>query len=128
MKQHYIHALTDLIISGSDPRKLLSNFRDALTRRGHERLLRPVLLGVIKAFESKSVSDRAIVTLVSKSAKVHEGTIREVLQKIGSDGMDYTVTEDPSLIGGFKAAYKHTSVDQSYKRALVSLYEAIRSK
>lgn len=127
MKRNYSKALTDLLLTGNDPAVVLSAFVQTLTKRGHSKLIKPVFQEVIKTLEAKESKTKPVVTIDSMSAKVNEDAVKEALQKLGADNEPYLTKEDPSLIGGFTATFNFKKIDQSYKRALTSLYEATRT-
>lgn len=122
MKSAYIRAVVELQKSGSDVSEILSGLARTLKARGHTKLHRAILQGVlIKLGETKG--DAATVTYATKGAN-EDAALREVLKKLGSDG-EYSTEIDESIIGGFTVEFDHTFIDASYKGELLKVYKNI---
>lgn len=123
MKDTYTKALLELLGTGEDISQVLDGFKKTLKRRGHERLLVPVLQAVVRVLEAKRAD--TLVSVVSEADKTKFAeTIKATLTELGATAEpEYVV--DETLVGGFVAEHNHVRVDRSYKTRLVSLYRSI---
>jgi F0F1-type ATP synthase delta subunit len=122
MKQAYVTALTNSLLSGLSPEVALVNIKALLSRKGHMRLWPQILRATKRVLEAKLKSHIPQVT-VSKSGVVTETKIKSALAMLGvAETEAYTEVVDTTLVGGFTARFKGKLIDQSYKRALVNLY------
>jgi F0F1-type ATP synthase delta subunit len=127
MKTEYAHALVAAINEGVSIDTALTGLKRALDRKHHSKLYAPVLLEVVRTLEANGGGTNAIVTVAKASdAAALKSAITAALAQLGT-AKDTQVMEvvDETLIGGFVATYDYKEFDQSYKKALKSLYESI---
>lgn len=127
MKSAYVHAVLGMLQSGVAVETVLTGLQHTLTRKNHLKLYAPVLLEVTRILEADKHAGAAVVTTVSAAhAKELAQQITEALQSLGADKtVSVKETIDETLIGGFVATFDYKECDQSYKKALTSLYESI---
>ncbi len=122
MKNAYVTALTNSLLSGLSPEEALLNTKALLARKGHLRLWPQILRATKRVLEAKLKSHVPQVT-VAQSGTIAESKIKSALAEIGvAETESYTEVVDTTLVGGFTARFKGKLIDQSYKRALVNLY------
>jgi F0F1-type ATP synthase delta subunit len=125
MKQAYVTALTNSILSGLPIEEALTNVKALLVRKGHQRLWPQILRATKRVLEARLKSSVPQVS-VAKTGVVSAETIKSALLAIGvAEDEVYVITEDNTLVGGFTARFKGTLLDKSYKRVLVDLYRNI---
>jgi len=127
MKNEYAHALLAIIASGTPVDTALAGLRTALKKKHHDKLLSPILQEALRVLSAQKSSNQAVVMVASaKQAAAMTDKIRQALSGLGAS-TDTSVEEvvDETLIGGFVATYNYQEHDQSYKRALKSLFESI---
>lgn len=127
MKTEYAQALLATLEDGMSVDTALSGLKVALQKKHHEKLFAPVLLEVLRVLEAEKGTKTAEIR-VAKTADLSalKSQIETTLQSLGVSS-DTQVKEvvDETIVGGFVATYNYTEQDQSYKKALKSLYESI---
>jgi F0F1-type ATP synthase delta subunit len=125
MEASYVKAATELLRAGKKPDAVLRGLKLTLTARGYERLYVRVLHGVLLALQKDAKSDIPVVTLAKKEDEsALKAAIKETLSELGAPA-SYDVLIDPNMIGGHKVSFNNTTIDKSYKEALVSLYRSV---
>lgn len=125
MEKTYVHALIELLESGSNINDLLVKLRQVMVARGHAKVLPNVLRNLTRALQEKSVSGRPVVTVASSADETALASeIKAALHTLGADGVAHTVAIDDTLIGGLIATYNHRQIDQSYRTKLHTLYKS----
>ena len=124
MKQAYINALTESLLSKTEFESALRNTHDLLIKKGHGRLWLAILRGVIKEIEKRNRKNTPQVIVSSDDLKQNEALIK-ALKEVGATTTDYNTSVDSTIIGGFIVRYRDLMVDASYKRALTDLYRRI---
>ena len=127
MKTEYAQALVATINEGVLVNDALVGLQRTLERKHHGKLYASVLREAVRTLESNKGSTSAVVT-VAKAAdmEAQKDAIVAALEALGATS-NTPVTEvvDESLIGGFVATFDYKERNQSYKKALKSLYESI---
>ena len=123
MKQAYITAIVDTLLTSKDVETVLKNAMALLSKKGHTRLWPAVLRGVVREFEKRSVEAVPQVMMAKESAEQSEA-LKQALATLGATAAPKTVV-DSTLIGGFLVQYQDRMIDASYKRALTDLYRKI---
>lgn len=120
----YITATISLINEGRDFGEVLTNLKRVLEERGHQKLYRGILHGLLKATERKVKSQKPLVFLARESdLKKLETEIKTQLSKI--EASDFESTIDDTLIGGYVIKHNNKILDNSYKSRLVTLYRSL---
>ena len=124
MKEAYITAVLQLLGEGHDATKAVTGLKRTLKERGHERLLRPILEGVLRIRSAGEQADTILIVRDDASRNTNEAAITAAWAELGAE-TDPVVKTDPSLIGGFIAEHKRVRIDASYKHKLVTLYRSL---
>jgi len=124
MKNSYVTALTNSILSGLPTEQALLNTKALLKKRGHERLWSQVLRASLRVLEAKLKQSNAQITLANPDS-LDKSVISQVLKELGAPSDNYTTVIDSTIIGGFKARSASKLIDKSYKTALLNLYRKI---
>ncbi len=105
----------------------LAGLKSTLERKNHTKLYAPVLLEVMRVLEADKDGGTAVVAVASLSqAKELKVQIATALSTLGVDTHTAVKeTIDETLVGGFVATFDYKEHDQSYKKALKSLFESI---
>lgn len=125
MKQAYVTALTEALMTNSDTEMVLNNVQRVLIKKGHGRLWPAVLRGALRGIKRMNRANVPHVTVATKAdEKITK--IQAALVAVGSSASDtYEVSVDSTLIGGLVVRYRDKMYDASYKRALVDLYRKV---
>ena len=124
MKQAYITALTDMLLTTTKVDEALSQMKTLLAQKGHTRLWPAVLRGTVVALEKK-VADETPKVTVAKAGKIDAAALAATLKLLSVAGDTVHTSVDETLIGGFTVQYKDKVVDKSYKRALLDIYRQV---
>lgn len=125
MKNAYVTALTESILTNQPVEVALQNVKTIMERKGHLRLWSQVLKATCRVLESRLVSNKPQIA-IGKEGAVSKETIQSALLKIGiTETKDFNLKVDSSLIGGFVIRFKGVLYDTSYKQALLRLYRSI---
>jgi F0F1-type ATP synthase delta subunit len=127
MKNHYIQATLDLILSGKNPDEVILGLKKTLEAKGYTRLYPSVLRGVLRILETKKDTVGAVVTVASQSdVEKYKTVINSALEKLtGSE--DFSTHVDQTIIGGVVISDGKTVIDKSFKTTLLNLYRSITS-
>lgn len=124
MHKKYAKALFELLTQSKDAQeqdKVLDAFFVLLKKQNKEKMLHKIF------FELQRLSAKLDKT--APKVKIASDKFRQAaLEKAKTMGLDETsVTEDPSLIGGFRIDTGSEVYDASYKRYLLDLYNKLSS-
>lgn len=127
MKSAYVQAFLEVLQAGMSVDTALTGLKSTLERKNHTKLYAPVLLEVVRVLEAGKDGATAVVAVASTSqAKELAVQINEALAALGVDkNASVKETVDETLVGGFVATFDYKEHDQSYKKALKSLFESI---
>jgi len=123
MKQAYITAIVDSLLTTKDVDAVLKNATALLQKKGHARLWPAVLRGVVRELEKRTVEAMPHVA-VAKESVIASAALKQALAELGATATPTTVV-DNTLIGGFLVQYKDRMIDASYKRTLTDLYRKV---
>ena len=98
---------------------------DYLYKSGKVKLL-PVILKEISILAQKKKKESQTILITSKKDAVHVETIKKTHPDFLSNDSDVKEMVDESLIGGYVLKFNHKSLDLSYKRKLVDLYQTLK--
>ena len=127
MKQAYIKAVLEQLLSGKDGEVIIKNLKEALARKGHGRLLGAVLRGALRQLEHEVVGKAPQISVAKDSAEL-VAKAKAVLATLGDSGvLSPVVKTDETLVGGYVVTAAGKQVDASYKRALLNLYRKVIS-
>ena len=126
MEQVYAQALWEMIKKGTEPKKAVHALHETLVARGREVLFPRIA----KAFERIAAreSNRSDITLHIASAKDEhhaKAAAKKVMAHMKLEEKEITnVRIDESLIGGWRIESGEQLIDASYKKHLLSIYNA----
>lgn len=125
MKKHYISAIISLLNEGHDLDVVLSNLATILEQKGHMRLHKAILEGLLTELARQAQIKAPKVTVSREKDMLRfQEHIKEALTALGTtEGPVMSI--DPTLVGGFIASYNNNRINASYKEKLVALYRSI---
>ncbi|HEX4799284.1 MAG TPA: F0F1 ATP synthase subunit delta [Candidatus Paceibacterota bacterium] len=123
MKDRYIKAAREAL--NTQPiDSVIEGLTYTLRTRGHEKLLIPVLRGLMCEIKNSESSNKAHVTLARADAQnIEANSIAKLLTTLGAK--DYDIDVDASLIGGMRVQYQNRVIDTSFKKKLIHLYKTV---
>jgi len=125
--REYIVAVHQSLESGKDISDVFKGLYAALEKRGHEKLKRKILFGLLEYIEEKEKSTAPEVRLAkNEDMKKLSVSIKKALTELGAEEAP-RVSIDVKHIGGYTATYNGKCIDRSYKSALLQLYKNITS-
>ena len=127
MKHEHAQAVLQVLKDGMPVETTLAGLRSALERKGHAKLFGPILLEVLRVLEADKGRGQAVVATASAaSQKTLKSQIEAALKELGvlAETPVKTIV-DETLVGGFVATFDYKEHDQTYKRALKTLFESI---
>jgi F0F1-type ATP synthase delta subunit len=127
MKQAYITAVLEELLSGKDNEVVISNLKSVLIKKGHERLLGSIMRGALRQLEHDIVSKAPQIKIAKQDAGLLNRAMT-ALKDLGDEVvLEPVVKTDDNLIGGFVVTAANKQIDASYKRALLNLYRKVVS-
>lgn len=126
MEKVYLHAVMELLKTGSDIEIVLGNLRTVMAARGHSKALPAVLHALVRSFEQGSTAGAPVVTVARDTdVAILVTEIKAALATLGATNTTFSTTVDDTIIGGLIATYNHRQIDQSYRSKLVALYQSV---
>ncbi len=127
MKTQYAQAFLEVVKDGMPVETALTGLRATLEKKSHSKLFAPVLLEVVRVLEAEKFAGQVVVkTAKAGDAAALKAQIGAALLELGvAKGVPVKSIIDETLVGGFVATFDYKEHDQSYKKALKSLYESI---
>lgn len=123
----YAKALYRSLQQGQNATELLSSLQGVLRRRGHEHLA-PAISRALGRERARVETREQVLLRTSPTLSAGErGEAEEATQRTFGEYASVTELKDDTLIGGFVAESHTHRIDQSYKRALLDLYERVRT-
>ena len=125
MESAYAQALWKMVNGGKTPHAAVAALRELLINDGREILLPRVG----KAFEKIAARELARTRLTlsvarEKDERRAKHEVKDVLEKLNLDMKDMITHIDSHLIGGWRLEGAEHLVDASYKKHLLSIYNA----
>lgn len=127
MKQAYITAVLEELLSGKDNEVVISNLKSVLIKKGHERLLGSILRGALRQLEHDVVSKAPQIKIAKQDADLLNKAMMALKDLRNEVVLEPVVKTDDNLIGGFVVTAANKQIDASYKRALLNLYRKVVS-
>lgn len=119
-KEQYVKALLELLETEANTANVLKQLKLVMERRGHTRLLVPVLREVTRILSASTRADVPRLTLADQADEKH---YHKEIEKLVGDKTARTKI-DPTIIGGFILDQDHQRLDKSYKSKLLSWYRS----
>lgn len=114
MEKAYAQALWDLIQKGEKPKEAVTKIHTALETRGRSALMPAVGKAFERLAQREAQKNRSVLVVARKS---DEASARKA-----SGAEDAELRVDASLIGGWQLFEKGELRDESWKSALLSIY------
>jgi F0F1-type ATP synthase delta subunit len=116
MEKAYAQALWDLIQKGDKPKDAVTKIHKALEVRGRAALMPAIGRAFTRLAQREAQKNRSVLVVARKSD--------EAKARKESGAHDAEVTIDESLIGGWQFFDKGQLRDESWKTALLSIYNS----
>lgn len=114
MEQAYAQALWELIQKGEKPKEAVTKIQKALAEKGRAALMPAVGKAFERLAQREAQKNRSVLVVARKSD--------EAKARRESGAKDAELTIDESIIGGWQLFDKGSLRDESWKSALVSIY------
>lgn len=114
MEKAYAQALFELIQKGEKPKEAVVKIHSALAARGRASLMPAVGRAFERLAQREAVKNRSVLVVARKQ---DEAKAREA-----SGATEAELSVDESLIGGWQLFKEGQMIDQSWKSALLSIY------
>jgi F0F1-type ATP synthase delta subunit len=116
MEQAYAQALWDLIQKGEKPKEAVTKIQKALAGKGRATLMPAVGRAFERLAQREAQKNRTVLVVARKSD--------EAKARRESGAKEAELTVDESIIGGWQLFDKGTLRDESWKSALLSIYNS----
>lgn len=125
MPHQYAHALWRSVERGMAPKKAVEALRTILQDSGKTALL-PRIARELSRLAQERERKQTIVLSIAKDSdeRTALAEVSELLEAVGADKSDIETRVDESLIGGWRFEGREMLVDASYKKQLLSMYNA----
>ena len=117
MERAYAQALWNMVSRGGDHAHAVTALAETLKRTGRSNLIRKILPAFERIAARESKRD---VTIISVGRKADAGLAMSAAGVTESD-----VILDPTLIGGYRLERGDVLIDASWKKHLITLYNAV---
>ena len=114
MEKAYAQALWELIQKGEKPKEAVTKIHTALAERGRANLMPAIGRAFERLAQREALKNRSVLVVARKSDQ-HKA-------RKESGAKDSELQMDESLIGGWKLFDKGQLTDESWKSALLSIY------
>lgn len=114
MEQAYAQALWELIQKGEKPKEAVHKIHKALEERGRASLMPAVGRAFERLAQREAQKNRSVLVVARKSD--------EAKARRESGAHDAELSVDETLIGGWQLFDKGQLIDESWKSALLSMY------
>lgn len=122
MYRAYVTAFIE-VLTTTPVETALAGLRAVLAARGHERLLAQILRATLRELEATRPRTVVIVGNVADKERC-AAAIKVALTTLGANAEPEVIVDD-TLIGGTIVEHNHVRIDESYKRALTTLYRSL---
>ncbi len=125
MEHAYAHALWQMVEKGKTPHEAVSALKKMLEVRGRLALL-PKIGAAFKRLAAKEANKNTLSLTVArqKDAAAAVKEVEKVLAGLKIADVDLCETVDESLIGGWRLEGRGILIDTSWKKGLLSIYNA----
>lgn len=121
----YIEATADVLRTSDDPGKVIAALKSILSSRGHNRLYRSILQGLMQRIDEYNREGHALVTLARESDNtVFKDEIRNALRELDAHE-PFETQIDETVIGGYRVTANDSSIDRTYKKRLLAIYQSV---
>ena len=125
MEQAYAIALWTMIESGKQPHEAVALLKKSLEARGRSALLPKIAHAFARLAARESRKNTMTLTVArQRDAAKAVKEIEKVLTEANITETDLEESVDENLIGGWRLEGRGVLVDQSWKKSLLSIYNA----
>lgn len=114
MEKAYAQALWELLQKGEKPKEAVTKIHTALRERGRAALMPAVGRAFERLAQREALKNRSVLVVARKADE------QKARKESGANDAELNV--DETLIGGWKLFDRGQLVDQSWKSALLSIY------
>ena len=116
MEKAYAQALWDLIQKGEKPKEVVTKIHTALAERGRAALMPAIARAFERLAQREALKNRSVLVVARKQD--------ETKARRESGASDAELKVDETLIGGWQLFDKGQMTDESWKSALLSIYNS----
>lgn len=129
MQEAYAQALWVVIQKGKTPQEAVAALKKTLEGRGRMALL-PKIANAFQRLAAKESQKNTLTLSVARQKDFQKAVkdVENVLTELRISETDVCESVDESLIGGWRLEGKGILVDQSWKKALLSIYNRVLEK
>ncbi len=98
---------------------------ETAVRRGEQNLLSHVQKEIALSLEKEEKKNAVHIEVAQHHAKRGQENIQRARTLLGAENAPESVSENPSIIGGFKVRYRGVVYDASYRTHLLNLYRRL---
>lgn len=120
MEKAYAHVLWELIQKGEKPKDAVAKLHANLASRGRAALMPAIGRAFERLVQREALKNRRVLVVARKQD--------EAAARKASGAHDAELKIDESLIGGWQLFDRGTLIDESWKSALLSIYNNATSK
>lgn len=125
MEASYAQALWNIIQKGTSAETALKEFDATLTAAGRKNLWPKIAFAFRRLAEREATKSTLVLTIAdSKHEAQSLKDARDAIAKLGLDASKIAVNIDTSLIGGWRLEGQEVLLDASYKKDLLTIYQA----
>lgn len=125
MYDTYAQVLWKLAESGMKPKEAVAKLRERLVAEGRENLLPHIARAFTRLAERKLQKGRVMLSVArEKDAAKAKREIKELLRQLDIEPADVALEVDDTLIGGWRLEGRECLYDASFKKRLLSIYNA----
>ncbi len=113
--------------SATEAGQLIEHFVSFVHRRGHEKLLPRIADAYERLVAREEARETALIWVAhADEYERHRAEVAADLELLGASAERVRVVADPHAIGGYEVRAHGSSVDRTYKRRLISLFELLK--
>lgn len=125
MYDTYAQALWKLAESGMKPKEAVAKLQERLVADGRENLLPHIARAFARLAERKLQQGRVVLSVArEKDAAKAKRATKEILRQLDVEPADIALEVDDTLIGGWRFEGRERLYDASFKKHLLSIYNA----
>ena len=125
METAYAQALSTMIEGGMPPKKAVTAMHELLLARGRQ-VLWPRIAIAFKRIAARAIARTSLVLSIAHERDERRARVgaKKALAEVQVEAANIEVKVDPTLIGGWRLEGAGLLLDASFKKHLLSLYNA----
>ncbi len=125
MPDTYAQALWKLVEGGMKPKGAVEKLRGRLASEGREILLPQIARAFVRFAERQTQKQRMTLSVArEKDAAKAKRETKGLMRQLGVEATDLAIEVDGTLIGGWRLEGREHLHDASFKKQLLSIYNA----